>query len=427
MIGKHIIRWTIGSCIIVTMHASSQSLEMYSSIYQKMMEAQEQDDYETSLEEAVKILRLLPTHPRIHHHAARMHAILGNKKEAFDHLLKTILLGYVMDVDRDSVFRTIQDQPDFQMIRNKIEAMKKPVRNSTEAFKLYERDLVPEGMCYDPVSQVFYFGSTYKEKIIKVDMNGHPTDFCTERQDGLRTVLGMKVDPERRFLWVNTAVGNPPPRDVNPEEAGWSGLFKYDLNTGNLIKKYTLHRKGETHLFNDVAFSPQGDVYVTDSNNGAIYTVSHEADSLTLFIKSDALRYPNGIALSPDGKMIYLANSGSEIFIIDSKTKTITPLHHPDTCTTYGIDGLYLYENSLIAVQNNLERITRFYLDATGRTAVKMDILEANNPVLDIPTTGAIFEDTFYYIANCPLRAFNPDGSLNQDGLKDVIIYRIEL
>ena len=427
MIGKHFGRWMIGLCVMVTINASSQSLEAYSSIYQKLMEAQEQNDYETSLEEAVKILRLLPTHPRINHHAARLHAILGNKKEALDHLYKTVILGYVIDVDQDSVFRTIQNQPGFHSIRDKIKAMKEPVRNSTEAFKLYERDLVPEGMCYDPVEKVFYFGSAYKGKIIKVDMNGNPTDFCTERQDGLRTVLGMKVDPERRFLWINTAVGSPPPKDVNPEEAGWSGLFKYDLNTGNLIKKYTLHRKGETHMFNDVAFSPQGDVYVTDSNDGSIYTVSHQTDSLTLFIKSDAFRYPNGIALSQDGKIIYLANSGTEIFVIDSRTKTITPLNHPGTFTTYGIDGLYLHENNLIAVQNNLERITRFDLDATGTTAIKMDILEANNPALDIPTTGALVEDTFYYIANCPLRAFNPDRSLNQDALKDIIIYRIEL
>jgi hypothetical protein len=43
----------------------------------------------------------------------------------------------------------------------------------------------------------------------------------------------MKVDSSRRILWANSAVGDPPPEEVNPEEVGWSGLFNLTLKQEN--------------------------------------------------------------------------------------------------------------------------------------------------------------------------------------------------
>ena len=51
-----------------------------------------------------------------------------------------------------------------------------------------------------------------------------------------------------------------------------------------------------------------------------------------------------------------------------------------------------------------------------------------NHPHFDIPTTGAITNDQFYYIANSQLRSFDKDHNIQpMEKLKDVIILKIKL
>jgi len=282
---------------------------------------------------------------------------MGNEKSSLDFLELAIHLGLAFDMEQDSAFWAFKNHAEFEEIQTKIEHLKQPIYNSKAAFSLSEKDMIPEGIAYDPVEQNFYLGSTYKSKVVKVDINGIANDFAKQRQDGLRTVLGMKVDAKRGILWVCSTVNDPPPKNVNREDIGWSGIFKYDLKTGRLIKKYTVQQQGETHLFNDISLTKQGDVFITDSGFSAIYIIPHQKDELELFLKSDAFSYPHGIALFPDEKTLCVANWGIGIFTIDIKTKDFSLIASPDSITTYGIDGLYFYENSLIAVQNGMDWI----------------------------------------------------------------------
>src|SRR5215211_7738657 len=90
---------------------------------------------------------------------------------------------------------------------------------SRVAFRIPEPDLIPEGIAYDPVAQVFYVGSTYKRKIVSVDGRGVVRDFTGEGQDGLWGLLGMRVDAKRRLLWAvsSHAGGAMPGRGLNQD------------------------------------------------------------------------------------------------------------------------------------------------------------------------------------------------------------------
>jgi hypothetical protein len=82
----------------------------------------------------------------------------------------------------------------------------------------------------------------------------------------------MKVDAVRRILWVCSSAESFM-QGYSDADAGKAALFKYDLRTRKLISKDELGPK-PAHLLNDVALNAQGDVFVTDTFSGEIYTVT---------------------------------------------------------------------------------------------------------------------------------------------------------
>ena len=411
--------------------ATGQARTDFTRNYREAYEAYRQGEYQRALEINRSTLKITPCHPIIIYNIACMYAMLEEPDEAIDWLSRYAEIGSTpgVDITSETDFDSIRETQEFKDLLNKIESNSQPVLHSEEAFRIPEKDLIPEGIAYDPKEETFYFGSTYKSKIVRMNQDGVFSDFTGEKQDGLRSVLGMRVDAERRILWANSVVSSPRTKDYDPVEQGWACVFKYDLHTGKLIRKYGPIGDGYDHILNDLVLAEEGDVYVTDMNTGEIYWISHKSDTLELFIGSDAFMYLNGIALSSDESKIYVADSGNQIFVVDLKTKEFHALPMPEFVTTYGIDGLYFYKNSLIGVQNQMGRVVRFFLDASGNKILRMETIEANNPLFQqIPTTGVVVDSLFYFMANTQIRSFNQDNSIfPTDQLEDVVVLRYRL
>lgn len=214
-------------------------------------------------------------------------------------------------------------------------------------------------------------------------------------------------------------------------EMGWSAIFRYDLNTGRLIKKYVLFEPDRQHLFNDIVVTRKGDVYFTDSRSHQIFRINRKKDKIETYIQNEAFGFLNGITLAPDEKSIYVADDGVGMMRINLKSRKIHYLSGPENSALIGTDGLYFYKNSLIAVQNGLggmARISRFFLDKKGDHVARTDCLELGNPHFVIPTTGVITGEDFWYIANSQLASFSADHTIfPDDELRDVVILKIEL
>jgi hypothetical protein len=325
------------------------------------------------------------------------------------------ILRYLLDEDYDLVilaeidsdFDPIRSAVSFQEIVKRIKDKTQPLNNSQIAFSIPEKDLIPEGIAYDPMDGSFYLGSTHKCKIIKIDKNKRLSDFTKQRQDGLVSVLGMQVDSKRRFLWAVSSYGFYK-ANLPKELLGTTGVFKYDLQTKKLIKKYML-QQGENHMLNDLTVDSNGDVYMTDWRIPAIYMISADKDTIEKII--DLPRRPNGIDVSNDGMKLFI--SGEDIGVLDLSSKTFKEMRHPVNMYLSG-DGLYYYQNSLIAVQNGgLRKITRFYLDEDQDEIVRSQALEAYHPLFNLPTTGVIIGNQFYYIANSQLQEYDNEGNLS--------------
>ena len=379
---------------------------------QQAIQAYRVKDYPAYLENMKQAQSLRPDHPTIMYNLAGAYALNGKSREAIDWLGRVALMGLIYPAGEDEDFASIRNSDEFKALLRIFETNKTPVTHSVEAFTLEEKGLVTEGLAYDPVTETFYVSSIHKRKIVSVDKKGEARDFSNS-QDGLWSVQGMKVDAKRRILWVCTTAF-PQMMNFTERDKNRTGVFKYDLRTGKLLKKYLLPDITKGHAFGDLAIHPSGDVYVTDSVTPAIYVISRQKDLLELYVGLEPFASPQGLDFSTDGKQMFVADYGRGIFVFEVKSKKFKKVESPSSVSLLGIDGLYFYRGDLITVQNGVRphRVVRLFLNEAMDRVETSDVIEANNPIFDEPTLGVIVKDDFYYIANSQWESVNEKGEL---------------
>jgi sugar lactone lactonase YvrE len=278
------------------------------------------------------------------------------------------------------------------------------------------------------VEQTFFVSSVHKRKILSVGKNGEVKTFASE-QDGLFSVLGMSVDAKHRILWV-TSTAFPQMVNYKKEEDGTSAVFKFDLRTRKLLKKYVLSNATKKHALGDLTIQSNGDVFTTDSLSPAVYVIHPQKDEIELFLEDPAFGSPQGLAFSESEEHLFMADYGTGLFDIDVKTKKVTHLAPLAGATLLGIDGLYFHQGSLIGVQNGVtpQRVVRLSLSKDLGRVERLEVLEANNPVFLEPTLGVLVKDTFYFVANSQWPLIDDNGKLAADDkLQDPVVLKIKL
>ena len=346
---------------------------------------------------------------------ARRYAIGGDRKQALAWFEKAAALNPEYTPEFDGEFQTMVALPEFQPLVERARKASPPVRRAALAFTVAESDLIPEGLAWDARSKKLYLGSINKHKIIELASNGAVRDFIAAGQDGIGSVIGIKVDPRTDTLWANSL--------SNTEG---SGVFHYGLATGRLIEKYV---RPADLLFNDLEVTSRGDVFVTATRAQALYWISAKTGKLEEWRPGLELRDANGIALSSDQKRLFIATFPDGVTVIDLESGSVRGLAHPASVTLAAIDGLYFHRNSLIAVQNGCiaHRVVRFFLNPALDRVEKAEVLERGNPLFDIPTTGAVAGDTFYFVANSQLHNYGAKGIVDRAKLRPISILKLKL
>lgn len=395
---------------------------------QKAQAAYKAKDYAALIENLKAALALRPNYGAYAFYLAKGYALSRNKQEALNWLGRLADMGLVYSISTDSDFASIKDSDGFKNLMARFENNAKPVGSSTIAFTVHEKGLVPEGLAYDPAEKTFYLGSVYKRKIISVSDDGEVKDFSSPA-DGIWSVMGMRVDPARRVLWVCTA-SHSQMMNFKESERGVSGIFKYDLRTKKLIKKYLLPSQPKPHWLGDLLLNANGDVFASDSTTPGIYKLDRQSDSLELFLASDAFVNPQGLAFSADEQRMFMADYLKGVFAIDMKSKRVSLLSPAPLMTTLGLDGLYFHKGRLIGVQNGVKpaRVVELSLDGSATQIRQLKVLEANNPAFDEPTLAVLTGDTLFYVANSQWAAIDEKGTLAaEEKLRDAIVLKLRL
>ncbi len=170
-----------------------------------------------------------------------------------------------------------------------------------------------------------------KPSASKAEVFIKPGDFET------RSTFGLHADERTNTLWVcsndATSIGLKGPTTV--EGAFLKG---FDLKTGKGKVSYKL--PGSPAICNDMAFGPDGSIYVTNTAAPQILKLKHGAKELGVWLADDALKGGlDGIAFGEDGNLYVNTYVSGELFRIDvkdgapgkiTKLSTPRPITNPD-------------------------------------------------------------------------------------------------
>jgi hypothetical protein len=320
------------------------------------------------------------------------------------------------DFPLDGAFKLLANCPDFTRIADKVNRLYPTVHQSVSAFTVDDRFLIPEGLAYDERTHSFLMGSLSEKKIIRYDENGKLTDFVPSKKYGLAQVLGIRMDPRDGSVWV-----------ASGEDAQHAALFHFS-STGQFIHRYPPPAGKSDHLFNDVVVCRNGDVYLTDSTANQVYKLSRGQTKLVPVQTSRHLFYPNGIALSADDRSVFIADAFG-LLVLDRNDSSVRPVQPGHNMTLSGFDGLYTWQDQLVGVQNSLgsPRVVIVQLDAARTQATTLKVLERKTQFTQLPTTGAIAGDSFYYITNSQIDHYQNGTVLHPETLAPIVVAKVKL
>jgi hypothetical protein len=331
----------------------------------------------------------------------------GNPSGAAQELRRAHEAGLELNLE-DPRLAPLRGDPAFQGLAKEVRQTRPPIPAGPTAFRIPEKDLIPEGIAFDPGDESFYVGSILKRKIVRVRRDGSVADLIGPKEGVPGDVLGLRVDAAPRRLWAAVAV-----RDGRPKDRPSTALLLVELPSGRIRASYEPADDGK-HLFNDIALLPDGTVFVTDSEAGTVYSLRPGDTRLSRLLPPGSFDYPNGIAPSEDGRAVYVADGLDGVTRLDLSTGKRTVLRRPKGVSIDGIDGLYLVSGGLVAVQNitGVDRVAWFGLDPTGTRVVSARVLARADPRFHIPTTAAVAPDGIYLLANSLIDALGDDGAL---------------
>lgn len=128
------------------------------------------------------------------------------------------------------------------------------------AFTLPGEQVFPEGIAADPRTGTVYVGSYKDGTVYRARSGGRAAEvFLPPGTDGRHTANGLRVDGHGR-LWVTDST---------------SGVCVYDTRSGARTARFEIPGSGPRFL-NDLAVTPDGTAYLTDSVRAVVYRVTPE-------------------------------------------------------------------------------------------------------------------------------------------------------
>ena len=393
--------------------------------YKEGLAAYEAKDYKLYLEAMEAIDELRPNYPVVVYNLAGAYALNGRKIRSIQRLNQLLLMDATYDFQQNEDFKSIRRNKGYDELIA-LQAKLNRVEEHDEVFRTIDAgEIHPESFVIMDNGDIL-LGSVREKKIIRVDPEGSKIDLVKTEY----SVLGMHVDPTNGLLWAATAA-MPEMLDYNPADKGKSLIMQIDPSSGVVIQGLEYD---EGTIIGDLAIDKESRIWLSNSLEPTLGRDNTDTTDFTgAFIRkqfdlSNGFFNLQGLALNEDEKFLYLADYITGIHRIDIETDDVVKVFAPEEILLKGIDGLYYYKNTLIAIHNGVKpyRIMQYFLDDTGQHILFGRVINQGGPSLGEPTLGQVKDGYFYYLANSPWIAYD-EGELDLSKVKPIEIRRIKL
>ncbi|MEV6752792.1 superoxide dismutase [Streptomyces sp. NPDC051214] len=244
---------------------------------------------------------------------------------------------------------------------------------------------LPEGIAIGRKQPYAYMGSRANGAIYRTDLRTGRGEIFYPGATGMIAV-GLKVDDDG-LLYI----------------AGNTGVARVlGTRTRKLVHTYQL-TEAPGHFINDVTLL--GDrAWFTDSRDGVLYGVprGRKGAVRALPLGGDWVQTPdvinaNGIVGTPDGRALIVVNSSQgKLYRVHLRTGHATEITLVGADNVVNGDGLLRIGRTLYVVQNRLNLVSVFHLDAAAGTATLRRTI--TDPRFDVPTTVARWGERLYLV-----------------------------
>ncbi|MDH4019700.1 MAG: hypothetical protein OEU84_08875 [Xanthomonadales bacterium] len=330
------------------------------------------------------------------------YALLDEKSKAYDLMVRMQQQGLGYDFDESPETMNIRGTQVYDYVNDIMKMAANPLGETDQAFILPESVSLPEAITWDESRQKFLVGTATEGSIIAVDKDGQVAELLKANdENGLWAVLDLLVDTSRNRLWV-TSAAIPAFSRFEPVDKGRSALFEFDLESLELIHRYPVPVDGMPHTLGSMVLSPNGDIFMADRTLPIIYRKPADEQKIQPAVALQGMVSMRGIAIQPDGGLLYVADREMGIMVVDIKNARSRLLKVPATLNVGGIDGLYLKDNHLFMIQNgNMpQRVMRLELDPEGIEVVAVRPMVVSQPEFDFPSFGTLHSENLYFFAN---------------------------
>ncbi|MHA7179029.1 NHL repeat-containing protein [Arthrobacter sp. MDB2-24] len=246
--------------------------------------------------------------------------------------------------------------------------------------------------------KTFYAGDLGRGDIFRGDIRKGTAELFIDAPEG-RAAVGLKADVRNKLLFV---------------AGGATGqAYVYDTRTGAAVAEFQL-ATGDAFI-NDVTLTRDG-AYFTNSRSAELYFLPVGPRGALGELRTIPLSGPaaevvtpgfnlNGITSVDGGRTLIVAHSANQaVYTVDPETGASALIA---TGALPNVDGILAKGDTLYAVQNRLNQVSRIDLSRDLSSGVVEDVIMS--PLFEVPTTVALFGNTLA-LANAKFGVPDPDG-----------------
>jgi len=386
--------------------------------FDKAASAYENQDIEAWVKATQQLHSLRPYNQDFMRHLVEGHARLGNLSRAYDMMLKMQRQGLSVDWDAIEAVEPMREHELYDHLNRLMGEAGQPFGDVEVWSTLGEDYPMPEAMAFDKAGDRIFVG-TVRDGLILTSEDGDAWNTWASAGElpELQAVLDLAVDPQRGHLWV--ATGNVPYfQGEAREDDVRSSLLRLDLESGELQREYPLSSGGGRNLLGSLAVAGDGTVFAADTQAPVIYRLEPDGDELRSYFGHPGFTSLRGMTLNDDDSLLYVADYALGIFVIDAQGgQEAWQLAVPETLNAGGIDGLFWWNDHLVAIQNAItpQRVVRLKLGDDGLGVTSVAPLAAARKEFDMPTFGVMDGQDLYFLAVSHWRYANIDGDPKED------------